>query len=170
MQAHNNYWKTGEKTQQIGRNKPSKDLHFILKSTYMKKLFFALMLFFAFSGVKAQVMQAKMQWVTIKSVNLRCWECKEKLEKYLTKENYTNMENGIAQWKINLLQGEIRLQYYPDRVTVDAIRVALNNAGFDADSTKAEPDSYKTLPPICKRPEDGGGPSKGKPCHIQPNQ
>jgi hypothetical protein len=56
----------------------------------------------------------------------------------------------------------------PDRVTPDEIRTAMNNAGFDADTTKAEPDVYKVLPPICKRPEDGGGPQKGKPCHIPP--
>jgi outer membrane protein OmpA-like peptidoglycan-associated protein len=134
----------------------------------MKKLFFTCIIFFVCSGARAQVMAQKMQWVTIKSANLRCWECKEKLEKYLTKENYANMGNGLAQWRINLLQGEIRLQYYPDRVSPDDIRTAMNNAGFDADSAKAEPDSYKTLPLVCKRPEEGGGPQKGKPCHIPP--
>ncbi len=113
--------------------------------------------------------QPKSEWVTIKSANLKCWECKERLEKYLIVENKANMESGLIQWKINLLQGEIKLQYWPDRVDPDNIRIALNNAGFDADSTKAEEDAYKKLPPICKRAEDGGGPLKGgKPCHIGP--
>jgi len=134
---------------------------------YRKLIGITVVFFFVYSA-GAQVMSSKSQWLTIKSVNLRCWECKDKLEKYLTKENYTNMENGILQWKINLLSGEIRLQYMPDRVTPDEIRTAMNNAGFDADTTKAEPDVYKVLPPICKRPEDGGGPQKGKPCHIPP--
>jgi hypothetical protein len=44
----------------------------------------------------------------------------------------------------------------------------LNNAGFDADDSKAEESAYKKLPPICKRAADGGGPQKGKPCHMQP--
>lgn len=119
---------------------------------------------------KSQVMSAKPQWVTIKSDNLRCWTCKERLDKYLIIENNANMQKGMIQWKINLLAGEIKVQYVPDRVSVDDIKTALNNAGFDADDEKAEPDAYKKLPPICKRAEDGGGPQKGKPCHIPPIQ
>ncbi|MDE3125958.1 MAG: copper chaperone [Bacteroidota bacterium] len=115
-------------------------------------------------------MSAKPQWVTIKSDNLRCWTCKERLDKYLIIENNANMQKGMIQWKINLLAGEIKVQYVPDRVSVDDIKTALNNAGFDADDEKAEPDAYKKLPPICKRAEDGGGPQKGKPCHIPPIQ
>jgi hypothetical protein len=119
--------------------------------------------------LSAHAQQPKSEWVTIKSPNLKCWECKERLERYLIVENKSNMESGLIQWKINLLQGEIKLQYWPDRVDPDNIRIALNNAGFDADSTKAEESAYKKLPPICKRAEDGGGPLKGgKPCHIPP--
>ncbi len=116
----------------------------------------------------AQVMPGKPQWVTIKSTNLKCWECKEKLEKYLTMENNANMESGMIKWVINLMSAEIRIQYYPDRVNVDAIKTAMNNAGFDADDKKADEETYKKLPPACKRPAEGGGPQKGKPCHIQP--
>ena len=135
----------------------------------MKKLVFVLMIMFAgFTKINAQVMAAKAQWLTIKSANLRCWECKEKLEQYLVRENEDVMQSGMLQRKYNLLAGEMRVQYLSDRVTPDAIRTALNNAGFDADSTKATPDSYKLLPPICKRKEEGGGPQKGKPCHIEP--
>lgn len=124
--------------------------------------------FLVLHAVVAQVMPGKSQWITIKSANLKCWPCKDKLEKYLTKENYSNMNNGIIQWKISLLNGEIRLLYIPDRVSPDEIRTAINNAGFDADDEKAEPDAYKTLPPACKRQQDGGGPQNGKPCHLPP--
>jgi hypothetical protein len=136
----------------------------------MKKWITILVLAFAAQYAQSQVMSARPQWVTIKSDNLRCWECKERLEKYLIIENNANMQKGMVQWKINLLAGEIRVQYVPDRVSVDEIKTALNNAGFDADDEKAEPDAYKKLPPICKRAEDGGGPQKGKPCHIPPMQ
>lgn len=115
-----------------------------------------------------QAQQPKPEWVTIKSANLRCWECKERLDKYLLMENKAQMESGMMQWKINLLQGEIKVQFLPDRTNALAIKAALNNAGFDADSDKAEPEAYQKLPPICKRAEDGGGPQKGKPCHMQP--
>ena len=118
------------------------------------------------SGLFAQA--PKQQWVTIKSANLKCWECKERLEKYLAVENKANMESGMIQWKINLLQGEIKVQFWPDRTDEGTIRTAMNNAGFDADDEKAFPDSYSKLPPICKRAGDGGGPQPRKPCHIQP--
>ena len=111
--------------------------------------------------------QPKFQWVTVKSANLKCWECKERLDKYLIMENKAHMESGIMQWKMNLLQGEIKFQYLPDRTSAEDIKAALNNAGFDADDVKAEEEAYKKLPPICKRQEDGGGAKKGKPCHMQ---
>jgi hypothetical protein len=117
---------------------------------------------------KAQVMAAKQEWITIKSANLKCWECKERLDRYLVLENNAIFEKGLIQWRINLISGEIRLQYIPDRVTPDDIRAALNNSGFDADTEKASEEAYKKLPPICKRVEDGGGPQKGKPCHLPP--
>jgi mercuric ion binding protein len=133
----------------------------------MKKILFLTgCLLAGFSSSHAQ--QPKPEWVTIKSANLRCWECKERLDKYLLMENKANMESGMMTWKINLLQGEIKVQFLPDRTSASAIKAALNNAGFDADADKAEPEAYKSLPPICKRAEDGGGPQPRKPCHVQP--
>ncbi len=131
----------------------------------MKKgLFFLSGLLFS-CWVHAQ--QVGPKWVTIKSANLRCWECRDALDKYLLKEKGLT-ENGIVQWKINLLQGEIRIQFLPDHTNADALKTTLNNAGFDADDQKAEPESYKKIPPSCKRAEDGGGPQKNKPCHVPP--
>ncbi len=132
----------------------------------MKRILLGLGLMFVCStAVNAQ--QVGPQWVTIKSANLKCWECRDRLDKYLLKEKGLT-ESGIVQWKTNLLQGEIRIQYLPDHTTPDGLRITLNNAGFDADSEKAEPEAYKKLPPICKRAEDGGGPQKNKPCHVAP--
>jgi hypothetical protein len=119
-------------------------------------------------GVKAQVMQQKAQWVTIKSANLKCWECKERLERYLISENQSNMQGGMLQRKYNLLEGELRIYYLPDRADVELIKATINNAGFDANDELAEEHAYKKLPPACKRAADGGGPQKGKPCHIPP--
>lgn len=124
------------------------------------------LVFAGYLGAKAQ--QPKPQWVTIKSANLRCWQCKESLDRYLIIANKAQMESGIMQWRINLLQGEIRLQYLPDRTSPELIRATMNNAGFDADDEKADPEAYKTVPDACKRAEDGGGPQKGKPCHVKP--
>lgn len=132
----------------------------------MKRILLGLMLTAA-SYFTAGAQQQKPEWVTIKSANLKCWECRDRLDQWLLREKGLN-ESGIVQWKINLLQGEIKIQYLGNYITADALRVSLNNAGFDADSSKAEPDAYKKLPPPCKRAEDGGGPQKNKPCHVAP--
>lgn len=131
----------------------------------MKKIFVAVLFLIVAHTASAQ--SAKSEWVILKSNNLKCWECKDVLDKYLTKEK-ENTEGGIVQWKINLLQGEVRIQFLPDRTSADEVRVAVNNAGFDTDKEKALDEAYKKLPPSCKRAEEGGGPQLRKPCHVKP--
>ena len=131
----------------------------------MKKIIVAVLFLIVAHTASAQ--SAKAEWVILKSNNLKCWECKEVLDKYLTKEK-ENTEGGIVQWKINLLQGEVRIQFLPDRTSADEVRAAVNNAGFDTDKEKALDEAYKKLPPSCKRAEEGGGPQLRKPCHVKP--
>jgi hypothetical protein len=131
----------------------------------MKKIIVFASLIISCYLVNAQ--SAKTEWVVLKSNNLKCWECKDVLDKYLTKEK-ENTEGGIVQWKINLLQGEVRIQFLPDRTSADEVRVSVNNAGFDTDNDKALDEAYKNLPPSCKRAAEGGGPQLRKPCHVKP--
>jgi len=131
----------------------------------MKKIIILATLLFSFYNGIAQ--SAKAEWVILKSNNLKCWACKDVLDKYLTKEK-ENTDGGIVQWKINLLQGELRVQFLPDRTSADEVRVAVNNAGFDTDIDKALDEAYKKLPPSCKRAAEGGGPQLRMPCHIKP--
>lgn len=134
-------------------------------NSIMKKIIVALLVLISVYDASAQ--SAKAEWVVLKSNNLKCWECKDVLDKYLTKEK-DNTDGGIVQWKINLLQGEVRIQYLPDRTSADEVRAAVNNAGFDTDKEKALDEAYKKLPPSCKRSEEGGGPQLRKPCHVKP--
>ena len=131
----------------------------------MKKIFVAVLFLIVAHTASAQ--SAKSEWVILKSNNLKCWECKDVLDKYLTKEK-ENTEGGIVQWKINLLQGDVRIQFLPDRTSADEVRAAVHNAGFDTDKEKALDEAYKKLPPSCKRAEEGGGPQLRKPCHVKP--
>jgi len=132
----------------------------------MKKVFLIAIIFIAFLTA-GFAQNHKPEWATIKTPNLRCWECKKRLEDYMARE-IAQTESGIIKMQINLLSGTTRVQYWPDRVNLNYIQTAFANAGFDADNIKATEDSYKTLPPPCKRVEEGGGPKKGKPCHMQP--
>jgi len=137
----------------------------------MKKIVFALLLFCSVKAVNAQVMSAKPQWATLNVPQLKCWECKDRLDKYLLQETGPNGDNGILKWTANMTSGTLKIQYVPDRITLDYIKTAINNAGFDVDSTTATEDAYKKLPPICKRAAEGGGQIKGQPpCKLPPNE
>ena len=135
----------------------------------MKKLIGCVIVLIFASHAQAQVMQQKAQWATISVPQLKCWTCKDKLEKFLLTEKGPNGDAGIVKWTIAMNTGTLKIQYVPDRITLDYIKVAINNAGFDADSTTAEPQAYKALPQLCKRAADGGGPQKGKPCNLPPD-
>jgi hypothetical protein len=136
---------------------------------YMKKFLFVLVVFLFWKAANAQVMQAKAQWANLAIPQLKCWECKDRLERYMLQEKGPNDDAGIIRWTINLNTGTMRIQFIPDRMTLDYIRIAVANAGFDVDTVMANEDSYKMLPPICKRAAEGGGQQKGAPsCKIPP--
>ena len=120
----------------------------------MKKILVVLLVSVITVYSQAQVMQAKAQWATITVPQLKCWECKDRLEKYLFKEKGPNDDAGIIRWTISMPQANIRIQFLPDRISLDYIRTVIANAGFDADTVKATEDSYKILPPACTLPPD----------------
>jgi periplasmic mercuric ion binding protein len=136
----------------------------------MKKIVLGIFLTLFTVAGKSQVMAAKPVQAILSSTNLKCWECKVRLEEYLLKENAASLNDGLMMQTLRImpLQGRIMVKYYPDKTNLDAIRVAINNAGFDADTTRATEDAYKKLPSKCKRPEDGGGPKPKQPCHVAP--
>ncbi len=133
----------------------------------MKKLFLLLIAVITVSATSL-AQNRKPEWLTINTPNVRCWECKKRLEDYMAREIQGN-QSGVIKMTINLLSGTTRVQYWPDRTNPNNIKTSFNNAGFDADEMKATDESYKTLPPACKRNEEGGGPKKGKPCHMNPS-
>lgn len=113
-------------------------------------------------------MQAKPVWSSIQVPQLKCWECQQRLDQYLIREKGPNTDAGIIQWKDDLRNGILKIQYFPDRITLNYIQTAIANAGFDADSVTAEPDSYKRLPNPCKKATDGAGFGPFKYCNLEP--
>lgn len=137
------------------------------KTIYMKWISVVAFMF-VIGTVDAQVMQSKPQWGTISVPQLKCWECQQRLNQYLTREKGPNTDAGIVQWKTDLRNGILKIQYIPDRITLDYIRTAVANAGFDADSVTAEETTYKRLPPACKKASDGAGFGPFKFCNLDP--
>jgi len=137
----------------------------------MKKLFSLCLLLSFFYTSQSQVMQAQPVWSTISIPQLKCWECKERLESFLAQEKGPDGDAGIIKWTVYLQSATLRIQYFPDRITLAYIRTEIANDGFDADTVLADSGAYKTLPPICKRKTDGGGQKKGSPpCSLPPDE
>lgn len=132
----------------------------------MKKIIMAMLLLAGAAGARAQ--EQKAVWATITVPQVKCWECRDRLEKAMLREKGPNGDAGILQVKINQGVGQVRIQYLPSRINLPFIQTAIANYGFDADSVQAEPSVYAKLPPKCRRAADGGGPQKGDPCRMGP--
>ena len=72
------------------------NLSYFIQINLMKKLGAVIAILFC-TAMSLQAQQPKPEWVTVKTPNLRCWECKERLDKYLIMENKANMESGMMQ-------------------------------------------------------------------------
>ncbi|RAJ02240.1 copper chaperone CopZ [Chitinophaga skermanii] len=119
-----------------------------------------LLLVFLFAGTSmAMAQQAKKGIVTskINTPTIQCESCKNRIEKYLTKED------GVKSVKVDVKKKITTVQFYPDRTNIENVKTAIANAGYDADDVTANPDSYTALPTCCKKPEDGGGMEQSKP-------
>lgn len=137
----------------------------------MKKILFSFLFLSILFVAQSQIMQAKPLWATLSIPQLKCWECKDRLEQMLLTEKGPGGDAGILQWKLVLTNATMRIQYVPDRITLAYIKTAIANEGFDVDSVQAVPESYKMLPPTCKRKIDGGGQKKGEPsCTLSPEE
>lgn len=125
----------------------------------MKKLHLVLFLligYINFSYAQAKKAQAA---VVISTPTLQCEQCKTIVENYLAREE------GVTKYAADFKRKQVKVTYWTDRTTVENIRTAIANAGFDADNETANPDSYKKLPKCCMKAADGGNVPMDKKQH-----
>jgi mercuric ion binding protein len=91
---------------------------------------------------------------TIKTPTVQCQECKDRIEKYVSREE------GVQKVVVDYKRKITKVTYVADRTTIENVKTAIANAGYDADDVFADPEAYKKLPTCCKKPEDGGGHEK----------
>lgn len=113
----------------------------------MKKL---LLLVVAIAGISV-VGFGQVKKATIKTPTVQCESCKERIEKYL------NREDGIKKVTADYKKKVVKVEFYSNRTNIENIKTAIANAGYDADDVTADEEAYKRLPKCCKKPEDGGG-------------
>ncbi len=122
----------------------------------MKKLLFLSVLFSSFFVfTKAQVVRkGAIETATIKVPSVQCDQCKDRIEKYVSRED------GVQKIVVDYKRKTAKVTYLWDRTNIENVKTAIANSGYDADDVTANPESYQKLPACCKKTEDGGGHDK----------
>jgi periplasmic mercuric ion binding protein len=107
-----------------------------------------------FSQTQPPVRKGAFETATISVPTVQCEQCKDRIEKYLTREE------GIQKVTVDFKKKTCKVTYLWDRTTIENIKTAIANTGYDAGDVAADPEAYKKLPTCCKKPEDGGGHEK----------
>ena len=74
-----------------------------------------------------------------------CGMCKETLESKLI------YEKGVKSVDLNLDDMVLTVQYKPAKTDTETLKKAINDLGYDADDTKANPKKYDRLHECCKK-------------------
>jgi mercuric ion binding protein len=122
----------------------------------MKKISLLLIFVAGFSAfaMSQVVKKGAIAVATIKTPTVQCEECKNRIEKYLIREE------GITKVSVDYKRKTTKVTYVTDRTTIENVKTAIANAGYDADDVTADAEAYKRLPTCCKKAEDGGGHAK----------
>ena len=117
-------------------------------------LMFALILAGYVTTGFSQTAKKGLQTVTINTPTVQCEMCKQRIEKYMVREE------GVTKVNVDYKHKKTKVTYYAERTKIENIKTAIANVGYDADDITANDDSYQKLPKCCKKPEDGGGMEK----------
>jgi periplasmic mercuric ion binding protein len=123
----------------------------------MKKIIWMTLIvncFFLISRAQQPVRKGALETATISVPTVQCEQCKDRIERYISRED------GIQMVKVDYKHHTCKVTYIWDRTTIENIKTAIANIGYDAGDVAADPEAYKKLPTCCKKPEDGGGHQK----------
>lgn len=90
--------------------------------------------------------QKAVQKVVIQTPTVQCEMCKEKIEKYLSREP------GVSAVKVDYKKKTTTVTFLSDRNNIEQLKTAIANAGYDADDVTADETAYNKLPKCCKKP------------------
>jgi copper chaperone CopZ len=108
----------------------------------MKKQWFILLIILGIHVAYSQ--ETKKNEIKILT-SAECTMCKKKLEETLIHQP------GVRFAKVNIESKIATVTYNDKKTNPDLIRKAITEAGYDADSLKANPESYDKLPDCCKK-------------------
>lgn len=82
--------------------------------------------------------------ISLPDVVYNCAYCKRLLS------NFIGREKGVLSYVIDVKSKQAKIFFAPDLTNPELLRYAIANAGFQADTVKAEPHSRKLLPVCCR--------------------
>lgn len=112
-----------------------------MKSTVLYCIVAMLVIFVA-PVAKAQDASVSEIKITTSAV---CKSCKATIEKAL------RSEKGVAKSTLDVPSKVVTVIYDSKITSPEKIRLAISNAGYDADDVKANPKAYKKLDDCCKK-------------------
>jgi len=118
-----------------------------------KKIQFTLIGVLGF-GLMSFAQMKPVQKATIKTPTVQCEMCKDRIEKYLSRED------GVSTVKVDYKRKTTTVSWLADRTNIENIKTSIANAGYDADDVAAEESAYKKLPKCCKKPDVTASPLK----------
>jgi periplasmic mercuric ion binding protein len=113
----------------------------------MKAFSLSLLAIFSFvtvSFAQYQQTQKVSGKAVIKTPTVLCDKCKDRVEFFI------GHTEGVTSVKVNIRQKTTTVTWLNDRTTLENIKVAIANLGFDADDIEAEETAFKMLPKECK--------------------
>ncbi len=102
-----------------------------------------LALFCIFSAGFAQQQKVTGKAV-IKTPTVLCDKCKDRVDFFISHEA------GVTSVKADIKRKTTTVTWINDRTTLENIKVAIANLGFDADDIEAEEIAFKRLPKDCR--------------------
>jgi copper chaperone CopZ len=97
--------------------------------------------------------QKTVQKAIIKTPGVQCDICKDKVEFFISHEE------GVGSVKVDIRKKTTTVTWITDRTTLENIRVAIANLGYDADDIEAEESAFKRLPKSCKMHKEQAKPA-----------
>jgi periplasmic mercuric ion binding protein len=105
---------------------------------------FAFLCFTTSAFAQYQQTQKAVGKAVIKTPTIVCEKMQEKVEFFISHQV------GVTGISININKKTTTVSWLNDRTTLENIKTAIANLGFDADDIEAEEYAYKRLPKECK--------------------
>lgn len=96
--------------------------------------------------------QKAVEKAVIKTPGVQCDVCKDKVEFFISHEE------GVSSVKVDIKRKTTTVTWLTDRTTLENIKVAIANLGYDADDIEAEESAFKRLPKSCRMHKEAAKP------------